>query len=292
MRDPKFLDVAGTRTRYFEAGAGEPVVLVHGGQFGSYNCATDWDQNFGELADGFRVIAYDKIGQGWSGNPTSPSAYVLETAVEHLERVVETLAPGGAHLVGHSRGGYAVTRLALDRPELVRSLVLVDPGSLMHRTSGFYPAVEARAAAISDGRERLRFEIAEASFERSMATDFWVEDILAFIETEKYVEARRICAEQQEALTDQLVQSQHETWAAISAGALVQLPVLLVWGYNDRGAPIEECGIPALHQLMAAVPQARMHVFNQSGHYAFREHPAEFNQVVRAFISRSRLSRS
>ena len=69
---PKFIDVEGIRTRYFERGSGETVVLVHGGAFGSTTgacSADDWDLNFDGLAQWFRVFAIDKLGQGYTDNP-------------------------------------------------------------------------------------------------------------------------------------------------------------------------------------------------------------------------------
>ena len=111
MQDPKFIDVNGIATRYFEAGQGEPVVLVHGGQFGWFNCATDWDLNFDGLANDFRVFALDRIGQGHSDNPRDPSEYLLGTASQHLYDFMQAVGLERAHLIGHSRGGYGVTRV-------------------------------------------------------------------------------------------------------------------------------------------------------------------------------------
>ena len=68
----KFVDVDGIGTRYFEMGSGETVVLFHGGNFGSHHgadCAADWNLNFDGLAEECRVIAVDKIGQGYTDNP-------------------------------------------------------------------------------------------------------------------------------------------------------------------------------------------------------------------------------
>ena len=60
----KYVDVNGIRTRYLEAGTGEPLLLVHGGGFGRcYNAsANDWDLNIDGFAKSFHVFAIDKIG--------------------------------------------------------------------------------------------------------------------------------------------------------------------------------------------------------------------------------------
>ena len=116
---PKFIDVEGIRTRYFERGSGETVVLVHGGAFGSTTgacSADDWDLNFDGLAQWFRVFAIDKLGQGYTDNPRTDDDYTMHAAVQHAYATLRALRIEGAHLVGHSRGGYLVCRLTVEQP--------------------------------------------------------------------------------------------------------------------------------------------------------------------------------
>ena len=70
--DRKFVDVGGIRTCYYEKGGGPPVVLFHGGNFGSTDLADnalDWDTIFDGLAARYRVVAIDKIGQASTRRP-------------------------------------------------------------------------------------------------------------------------------------------------------------------------------------------------------------------------------
>lgn len=60
MKNEKYIDIEGIRTRYFEAGSGPHLVLFHGGHFGSHDaadCAEDWSLNFDGLAQWFHVAA-------------------------------------------------------------------------------------------------------------------------------------------------------------------------------------------------------------------------------------------
>ncbi len=82
------------------------------------------------LAQRFRVIAFDRPGQGHTAAPRAPAGYHWETGERHLEGFLEEIAGGPAHLVGHSRGALLAARLALGRPDLALSLTLVDAGSL------------------------------------------------------------------------------------------------------------------------------------------------------------------
>ncbi len=80
MEKPKFRNVDGIRTRYYEAGIGEPLVLIHGGSFGSYYSADHWSLNFDGLSKHFHVYAFDKLGQGYTDNPRSVVAdFVLQS---------------------------------------------------------------------------------------------------------------------------------------------------------------------------------------------------------------------
>ena len=72
MTDAKFIDVDGVKTRYFDKSSGEVLLLVHGSHMGTPDaceCALDWEFNFAALAERYRVIAMDKLGQGYTGNP-------------------------------------------------------------------------------------------------------------------------------------------------------------------------------------------------------------------------------
>jgi 2-hydroxy-6-oxo-6-(2'-carboxyphenyl)-hexa-2,4-dienoate hydrolase len=72
MTGERFIDVDGIRTRYFDKGSGEVLVLFHGSHLGTNDAcesALDWELNFDRLAEWFRVIAVDKLGQGHTDNP-------------------------------------------------------------------------------------------------------------------------------------------------------------------------------------------------------------------------------
>jgi pimeloyl-ACP methyl ester carboxylesterase len=283
--NPKFVDVNGYRTRYFEEGAGDPVLFVSGGEFGTLTAATAWAFNFDDLKSDHHVFAVDKVGQGHTDNPRSLDEYVIETAISHLYAFIQQLGLERVNLVGHSRGGYAVTRIALDHPEIVRSLTIVDSGSIMHRSSPFYARVWEQSAKIHDPREKYTFEMKAAAFDDSMVTTEWVDDVMTYVTSPKYDEARRNNVLMKDQLEKDFWARQDLLQKQIREGALRDMPVLLVWAYNDEGAPLEECGIPAMHMFLPNVPRSSMHIVNQAGHYAHRERPAEFNATLRHFLS-------
>ena len=102
----KYVDVNGINTRYFEAGSGEPMVLIHGAAAGNSSSAEVWSKNFDTFAEKYHVYAFDKLGQGYTDNPKINEDYFMGGQVKHAAEFMETLGISNAHLIGHSRGGY------------------------------------------------------------------------------------------------------------------------------------------------------------------------------------------
>jgi pimeloyl-ACP methyl ester carboxylesterase len=116
------LAVPGTTVDYVDHGGdGEPVLLVHAGVFGAW---------FEPLAadpalEGFRVIRL--LRAGYTGGPAPTEHISMADHARHAALVLEALDATPAHVVAHSTGTVVALQLALDRPELVRSLVLSEP---------------------------------------------------------------------------------------------------------------------------------------------------------------------
>nr|MDQ3317765.1 alpha/beta fold hydrolase [Actinomycetota bacterium] len=116
--------VSGRPVRYEVAGEGDPVVLVHG-LSGSTRW---WARNVPALAKHYRVYLVNLPGFGTFGRPGQ--RFVLAEATSWLLAWMEAVGLEGAHLVGHSMGGYLSLKLAARRPDTVRKLVLVDPAGV------------------------------------------------------------------------------------------------------------------------------------------------------------------
>jgi 2-hydroxy-6-oxonona-2,4-dienedioate hydrolase/4,5:9,10-diseco-3-hydroxy-5,9,17-trioxoandrosta-1(10),2-diene-4-oate hydrolase len=111
-----------------EAGAGAPVVLLHGGGPGASGMS-NYTRNVDALAEHFRVIVPDMPGYGRSTKGVDPSDPFGDLAI-FLRGLLDELELGRAHVVGNSYGGAAALRLALDRPDRVDRLVLMGPGGI------------------------------------------------------------------------------------------------------------------------------------------------------------------
>ncbi len=109
MKNEKFTDVDGIRTRYFDEGAGEVMVLFHGSSFGqqdNVDCAENWDLNWDGFAESFHVYAVDKLGQGFTDNPKSDD-YTIRAVVQHAYGFINAMGLKRVHLgplAPHLRG--------------------------------------------------------------------------------------------------------------------------------------------------------------------------------------------
>jgi pimeloyl-ACP methyl ester carboxylesterase len=158
-----YLDAGGVRTWYDDHGAGEPLVLLHGGLTDS----RDFDGNLGMLADRFRLLMPDRRGHGRT--PDVPGPLWIETLAEDAAAFIERVAGGPVLVAGYSAGAIVALWLAAHRPDLVRKLVLIsgafDPdGMILRPTAGGPPPppLLARYAEVSpDGPEHFPIVIAK-----------------------------------------------------------------------------------------------------------------------------------
>ncbi|HEX2190402.1 MAG TPA: alpha/beta fold hydrolase, partial [Longimicrobiaceae bacterium] len=119
--------VGGVRLHYVEAGAGPPVVPLHGFPEFWYG----WRLQVPALAEaGFRAVAPDMRGYNLSDKPRGVDAYRVERLVEDVGGLGRHLGTGRAHLVGHDWGGVVAWYFAMLHPELLDRHLSVDrPGA-------------------------------------------------------------------------------------------------------------------------------------------------------------------
>jgi len=290
MTNEKFIDVDGIRTRYYEAGSGPALVLFHGGHFGSHDaadCADDWSLNFDQLAKWFHVVAVDKIGQGFTDNPKSDEDYTMAAVVQHAYGFLKALGLRNVHPVGHSRGAYLVARLVIEHPELFSSCILLDTNTLAPGLSR-NETVMANPPQPRLRRESQRWVLQKYSYGYEHITEEWLDTMTRVAATAKYREAVDKMEEVGLRVTrflPQLARQKDETLGIIRDRGF-GTPALLAWSYNDPTASIEQGH--ALFELIArGTADSRMYIFNRSGHFCYREHPAEFNEMLRSFVERN-----
>jgi pimeloyl-ACP methyl ester carboxylesterase len=281
----RFVDVNGTRTRYYEDGAGEPLVLFHGGEYGHLYSLDSWSLVLPELARHFHVYAVDRLGAGHTGNP-APDDYRYAPLLRHTIGFLDALGIRGAHLAGHSRGGLLIAAVAFARPELARTLLIVNSGTLApddpRYPTTLYDEVERRTPPGPPTPQSVRIEPDLQAHSAAQITDDFVARLLAIAQTPAHAERlERMRALAKTQWFPTLQEQKDETLRQIEERGL-PCRTLMTWSYNDRSA-----ALPRGHQLFdriaARTSDAEFHIFNRTGHYVMREQPAAFIRLVRGF---------
>ena len=123
--ESRYVNVAGINTHYYEAGAGEALILLHGGGAGADSFG-NWRGCLAGFAEHYHVYAVDMIGFGFTDKPDpSGYAYTQQARNEHIIAVIETLGLASVNLIGNSMGGCTSMGVAIKRPDLVNKLVLM-----------------------------------------------------------------------------------------------------------------------------------------------------------------------
>lgn len=287
MGAEKWLDVNGIRTRYFDQGMGERIVFIHGVQMGTTDGSSSagvWDLNFCPLAAKYNVISLDRLGQGYTDNPKSDSDYTMHASVQHVIAFLDKLGKKPYNLVGHSRGGYIVTRITMERPDLVRTCTCVSSGTLSPGTTRTHIATKGRPQP-EWTRESVRWYLERYSYNPKIVTEEWLDYSLtiAMLDKSQQAMARMYAGGLlKKQFAPQLLVQRNETLRWLVEKGM-PCPTLIVWGRQDPGAQLE-AGLQLVELFMKHQRQTEWRMYNRSGHFVYREHPASFNRALDGFL--------
>ncbi|MEO6051861.1 MAG: alpha/beta hydrolase [Pyrinomonadaceae bacterium] len=268
-----FVNVDGARVHYQEFGdaAKPPIILIHGYTASVYV----WKTAAPMLAEaGFRVIAIDLLGFGYSEKP-SWFDYSIQSQARQVSRFMNRLGIGRATVVGSSYGGAVALNLTLDYPEAVEKLVLVDAvinddlkAHPVLRLASFPGIGEAITPFLSDSkiflRYRMRGTLARAN--HHMITDERIESIRRPL----------FAADGHHSLL-----ATSRNWSAnhIERDAhLINQPTLIIWGEEDTTIPIKNG-----YKLHNEILNSRFVVLKECGHVPQEEKSEIFTELVTEF---------
>jgi pimeloyl-ACP methyl ester carboxylesterase len=226
------------------AGNGTPVVLLHG-----LGGSSDWwRHNIEVLAERYLVSAVDLVGFGRNRLFAKRSNLPLrfDDIAGLLARWIESSFDGPVHLVGNSMGGHIAIHLAASRPDLVRSLVLVDATGIPFEIA---PGAHVESLSMPHGWRTFLLILARDLF-RAGPTAI----TLAFA---------RLLRDDARPLLRQLT-----------------MPVLLIWGEHDPLVPLTYA-----RQMIEVVSHAKLRVIPRAGHIPMWENPRAFNEALLLFLN-------
>ena len=227
---------------------------------------TYWGDQIEMLQTSYDVVAYDLPGHGGSAKPAK--GFGFADAVATLTQVITDAAAGPAHIIGLSVGGMIAQNFALARPDLVRSLVLVD-------TISTFP--DAVRTAFQDRARLTRTEgmgaVLKQTLERWFTTDFIKRRPDVIDRT-----TRTLLADDPE-----IHAGMWEMIATLDTGPrlpTIDKPTLVVVGEHDPSTPVA-----AARAIAERIPGAVLHIVPDASHMAPLEKPSQVNNILQGFLA-------
>jgi pimeloyl-ACP methyl ester carboxylesterase len=268
----RWLSFDGRAVNAIDIGQGPPVLLIHG-LAGSWQ---NWLENVCPLSRSHRVIAMDLPGFGYSPMPRDK---ISMTAYAHcLDALCDQLEIEQAAVLGNSMGGFVGADMAIAHPERVSHLVLVAAAVLWNEQRRARPmatlanvAQAASALAATRWRKTATRPLPRAlSLAQVVRYPFRIPAPLA-IEQLRHVGSAEGFAASLEALYSYRLRDRLTE---------IDCPTLVVWGTHDQLVPIRHG-----RTMAELIPNARLEVFEQTGHVPMLERPARFNALVEEFLA-------
>jgi pimeloyl-ACP methyl ester carboxylesterase len=272
----KFSRINGAEVHYQEAGdpAAPAVILIHG------FCASTfvWSDVLLPIAGaGFRAVAPDLLGFGFSEKPRG-GEYTIDAQARMIVGLMDELELESATLVGSSYGGAVAATCALDYPERVERLVMVD--AVINDEPKQQPLLRLAAVPVM-GELIVPLILGSATLLRWRMRKVYARGARLFDKKRMLAHRRPLRA----ANTHAAVLSTLRRWRAdrIQREAhLIRQPALLVWGEDDLDIPLRHG-----EYLLQAIPDARLIVFRRCGHMPQEEYPRDFAHLVTDFCGRA-----
>ncbi len=261
-----FANVDGARVRYVDVGKGPAVVLLHG--FAS--SLDTWDAVIPTLAKTHRVIALDLKGFGWTDRPPgdySPRAQAKLVFDLLTQRKVDRVA-----VVAHSWGCSVALRMALAHPERVTRLALYDAWVYEEQLPSTFQW--ARTDVLGEMLFDMFYtelpaeKMSAAFYDQRYVTQDLVDQVKAALDRPGTTAAALAAVRGQRFYS---VQSSYRK---------VDKPVLLLWGREDRVAPVS-----VADRLLRDLPDSKLVVYPRCGHFPMIEAAAASTRDLAQFIA-------
>jgi pimeloyl-ACP methyl ester carboxylesterase len=273
------ITVDGLRIHYLTAGSsGSPVLLLHGA--GLDAARLSYEPSISALARQHIVFAPDWPGQGASDKPRID--YTLDRYISLLGGLLDALGLSRASLVGLSLGGGAALGFALQSPQRVERLVLVDsyglgkaiPWGILGYLLVRLPGLNALGwASLRRSRRMLRLSLQSIVHNRQAINDELVDQVYELLQ-QPNIEWAFTSLQRHETLPGGLRSDFSDRLHTLT------VPTLIIHGAHDRAVPITWA-----RRAQQRIAGSTLRVFANSGHWTPREEPDEFAQVVALFLA-------
>jgi|WetSurMetagenome_2_1015567.scaffolds.fasta_scaffold142461_2 3-oxoadipate enol-lactonase len=254
-----YVDTGELKLYYEESGAGTPVVFLHGYTLDRRM----WRRQVEYFSKNHRIIVNDSRGHGLSDAPDT--GYNRVNRLRDLKCLAQSLQLGKFHIVGLSMGGGVALAYAIEHPDDLLSLTLVDSGA-----AGYPPP---------PGYRKLPKVTSPADV--ASARTQWIESALSYYKNENL---RRELAEVMTGHSDKVwldpLRGKYPVFDDINGSKSVKIPTLIFVGGKDRYF------IPLAKTLHQNIEGSELDIVPDVGHMLNMEAPERFNQRLAQFLDR------
>lgn len=273
----------GVRIHYTVRGQG-PVLIAHSGGPGAD--ARDWD-DFAGIDEFVTIVAIHPRGSGLSG-PAAGDAYLLPDYAADLEALRSHLGLDRPALMGWSHGGMVAMQFAFTHPDSLSRLILFDTSAYFGE---FLNDVEA---SVQEFKNETWFEDSLDALKKEWAGEYENdEDMGRLWQREKKFYFKKFDARARayaERTKDSLIriaplrvfnEREAPTFDLRPHLKRIKVPTLVIVGRHDFITNVAMAG-----EMVKEIPNARLEIFEESGHYGFVEEPEKFYRVVKEFVEK------
>ncbi|WP_298337185.1 alpha/beta hydrolase [uncultured Erythrobacter sp.] len=250
-----------------------PIILLHGSAADLHT----WQPWADGLSSDYRVIRYDQIGHGLTG-PAVGGTYTLADFTGDVERIADHLGLERFVLGGNSMGGWVTAGYALENPERLAGIVLVDAsGSPVRRTSGSGGNTGFSIATTPVLNQGMRFITPRSIIERSLSQSVSNQEIVTPEAVDRYWELLRYPGNRAATIdrfaTKRVVYSDEDIRS-------LTMPTLILWGEEDALTPVE-----AGTWYHKRLPSSSLIAYPGIGHLPHEEAPEATLTDLRAWLN-------
>jgi pimeloyl-ACP methyl ester carboxylesterase len=265
----KTVQVDGLKICYLEEGSGPAVIFLHGASLGS--SARVFERNLPVIgAAGFRAIASDQPGFGLSDNP---SDYTTSYRTNFILKFMDTMGLQRAALVGHSQAAGMAIRVALAHPARVSHLMAVGGGTVLPPLPG------KTAGGPAEGQEGTSGAPTLEDMRKILETNFYNKSLITPEILQKRLEMS--VGKNFDAFVERSKarEPQKESVPLYQRLKEVTVPLLLLYGRQDRGSAAERCAL-----LKEQQPDLRIELIDNASHMVMWEAADRFNEIAVGFL--------
>jgi pimeloyl-ACP methyl ester carboxylesterase len=276
----EYVTVHGHRRAFVKMGSGPALLLLHG--LGRDH--TTWDQVIDRLAQEFTVIAPDFLGHGESDKPRAD--YSIGGYANGMRDLLTILGIDKVTVVGHSFGGGVAMQFAYQFPERTERLVLVSAGGLGQEVTpairaillpGFHQLVTLLNLP---GMRSITRSVLTGLADSGVAALRDLDEVADIVESWRDPKTRRAIRHLVRSCIDlrgQVITMRDRAYLTAA------MPMAIVWGADDQVIPVEHAEF-----VGRLAPDARLEIFDDSGHFPHKDDPERFIEFLTSFIRDTR----